>query len=134
MSDENLRNPFVVQCKSCKKILTDSFSLISYKHGYLIQAFSTIKSIKDSHMGSEIFSNCLIETLACECGQKLGVYMVSSSDEWNGFAGMYCMHKENLISYALGNAVCQDKTQAEIIEDIDKLKNVVSKIYKKVYQ
>lgn len=76
----------------------------------------------------------MIQDVRCPCKNDVGVYLVSASDEWNGNAGMYCFDKDSVVSYVLGNAVSREKGLSEVIEDVEKLKNVVAKIYKKVYQ
>lgn len=135
MSEDNLRNPFVLFCKHCNHILTDSFSLQDYRNGYLIHSFSSVKEDTRIQSGKEsFFENCLIQKVKCACEKPVGVYLCSTNDEFNGFASMYAFEKAAVKSYMLGSCVSKEKGLSEIIEDVEKLKTVVSKIYKKVYQ
>lgn len=134
MSEDNLRNPFVVFCNKCSKILTDSFSLNDYKNGYLIHSFSTAKEDSRVEVGKEEFQNCLIQKVKCGCGNCVGIFLSSAGGDFNGYANCYGFDKGKVNSYMLGSVVNKEKGLAEIIEDVDKLKSVVAKIYKKVYQ
>lgn len=135
MSEDNLRNPFVLFCKECNHILSDSFSLQDYRNGYLLHSFSTVKEDTRIQSGKEdFFENCLIQKIKCVCNAHVGVYLCSASEEYNGLASMYAFDKSAVKSYMLGSCVNKEKGLCEIIEDVEKLKTVVSKIYKKVYQ
>lgn len=135
MAEDNLRNPFILSCKQCNYILTDSFSLQDYRKGYLIHTFSTVKEESRIQSGKEnFFEKCLIQRVKCECGSFVGVFLSSASEEFNGFASMYAFDKSAVKSYMLGSCVNKERGLSEIIEDVEKLKTVVSKIYKKVYQ
>ncbi|ELA41139.1 uncharacterized protein VICG_01838 [Vittaforma corneae ATCC 50505] len=134
MSEDNLRNPFVVFCKKCNKILTDSFTLNDYRNGYLVHSFSTVKEESRIEVGKDIFQNCLIQKIACACGNDTGVFLASVSGEFNGHANCYAFDKNQVNSYVLGSAVSKEKGLSEVMEDVEKLKSVVAKIYKKVYQ
>lgn len=134
MSEENLRNPFVVFCKKCNKILTDSFTLNDYKNGYLIHSFSTIKENTRIEIGKDVFENCLIQKIRCPCDNEVGFFLASAGGDFNGNASCYAFNKESVNSYMLGSAVGREKGLAEVMDDVEKLKTVVAKIYKKVYQ
>lgn len=137
MSSENLRNPFVVQCIACKTVISDSFSLQDMKHNYLIHSFCTLNLPEDnvaSMSQDASFKNCIVSDLHCKCGQKVGKRLLSTSLEWNGYAGMYVLEKDSITSYVLGGSSTWEVTLPEISEDVEKLKSVVTKIYKKVYQ
>lgn len=134
MSEEGLRNPFVIQCKSCKKILSDSFTLQNIQDNYLIHTYSTVSAVEKSIPGTGIFAGCNLTQCKCTCGFDVGFFLVSVSDSWNGYAGMYCFNKDSITSYLLGNVVYKEKGMSELVEDVERLKNVVAKIYKKVYQ
>lgn len=134
MTEEGLRNPFVLQCKECKKIISDSFSLQTIQDGFLVHTYSTVPAGTPSIQGTGIFSDSLVNLCNCECGCEIGYYLVSASDSWNGYSGMYCFRKSSVTSYLLGNVVYKEKGMCELIEDVERLKNVVAKIYKKVYQ
>lgn len=134
MSEDNLRNPFVVFCKKCNRILTDSFTLNDYKCGYLIHSFSTAKEEARIEVGKDIFQNCLIQKVKCACDSSVGVFLASVSGEFNGHANCYAFDKGQVNSYMLGSAVGKEKGLSEVVEDVEKLKSVVAKIYKKVYQ
>ena len=136
MTEDSLRNPFVVFCKECNAILTDSFSLQDYREEYLIHNFSTLKedtkiiSCKDETP----FEGCLIQNLKCTCNKPVGAFLTAVTEDFNGCASMYAFNKAAVKSYMLGSCVNKEKGLCEIIEDVEKLKTVVSKIYKKVYQ
>lgn len=133
--EDQLRNPFVVFCGKCNKILTDSFSLLDYKHSYLVHTFSSVKEEAEScYVDNAIFQNCITKNVKCTCGSHVGVYLSSANEEFNGMSGTYLFDKNSVKSYLLGNSVHKEKGLSEIIEDIEKLKSVVAKIYKKVYQ
>lgn len=134
MSEDGLRNPFVIQCKDCRKILADSFTLQTMKHSYLIHTYSTVGPEGAPRPGVEAFDRCLVQDVVCVCSARVGVFIVSSSAEWNGNAEMYAFSRDAVTSYVLGNSVSKEKGICELIEDVEKLKNVVAKIYKKVYQ
>lgn len=134
MSEENLRNPFVVFCKDCKKILSDSFSLNDYKNDYLIHSFSTVKEDTRISIGKEVFQNCLIQKVKCDCGNDVGVFLSSCGGDFNGNAGCYAFSKNSVCSYMLGSSIGKERGLGEVIEDVEKLKSVVAKMYKKIFQ
>lgn len=135
MSEDSLRNPFVLQCKACGNILTDSFSLLDYRNGYLIHSFSTAKEETRIQSGREgPFEKCLVQKVKCLCNTPVGVFLSSTSEEFNGLSSTYAFDKAASKSYQLGSCVSKEKGLCEIVEDVEKLKTVVSKIYKKVYQ
>ncbi|KAI5176274.1 hypothetical protein PAEPH01_2266 [Pancytospora epiphaga] len=134
MGEAELRNPFVVQCKECNRILSDSFTLQSVKHGYLIHTHAMVQPVGDVALGDGLFENCMLRDVKCRCGVDVGRFLVSVSNEWNGYAEMYGFDKEKIISYVLGNESYREKGVYEMADDIEKLKVVMSKIYRKVYQ
>jgi len=134
MRDGELRNPFVVQCRECKKIITDSFTLQTMKHGHLVHTFSTLSPCEPVHAGSGIFENCTLQDLLCQCTTRVGVLIVSAGGDWNGCAEMYAFPKEHITSYVLGNTVFREKGIGELAEDVEKLKSVVARMYRKIYQ
>ena len=149
MSEDNFKNPFVLQCKDCNNILTDSFSLQDYKNGYLIHTFSTIKEDKEEDRKDKennrkdkennerngiLFKDCSIKSLKCTCNAHVGVFLSSVSSEFNGMASMYAFDKLSVKSYMLGSCVSKEKGLCELIDDVERLKSVVSQIYKRVYQ
>ncbi|KAI5151143.1 hypothetical protein ENBRE01_1926 [Enteropsectra breve] len=134
MGDSGLRNPFVIQCGECRKILTDSFTLHTIKNGHLVHSFSTVQEERERTVGIDAFDGCMVQDLKCTCGAVVGCYLLSVSEEWNGYAGMYAFRKEGVTSYMLGSVLSKEKCLYEVIDDVEKLKSVVSKIYKKVYQ
>lgn len=134
MSEDNLRNPFVVLCTKCSKILTDSFTLLDYRNGNLIHTFSTVKEQSRVEIGDEnAFKNCMIQKVVCTCHSTVGYFLASASGDYNGYAGSYAFNKNAVCSYTLGNSVTKEKGLYELAEDIEKLKSVVTKIYRKVY-
>lgn len=134
MVEDNLRNPFVVFCKNCSRILSDSFTLNDYRSGHLVHGFSTVKQDTRIEMGKGEFEKCLVQCVNCSCGKKVGVFLESTSEEFNGHAGCYAFDRESIGSYMLGSAIGKEKGLSEVMEDVEKLKSVVAKIYKKVYQ
>jgi len=134
MSEDNLRNPFVVSCKKCNKILTDSFTLSDYRSGHLIHSFSTVKEDSKIETGKGEFEGCLVQRVACTCGKSIGVLLTSAGEGFNGHAGCYAFVKDEVRTYMLGSVIGKEKGLIEVMEDVEKLKSVVSKIYKKVYQ
>ncbi len=137
MPSENLRNPFIIQCSNCKTILSDSFSLQSMKHDHLIHSYFAIEEPSpENQYLSKIspFENCVLNDIYCVCGNYIGKKLISSSAEWNGFAGMFAFEKNAIISYVLGGSSYNEITLSELYEDVEKLKCVITKIYKKVYQ
>lgn len=133
MSEEALRNPFVIFCNKCNKILSDSFTLLDYKNNSLIHTFSTVKEEEKVEEGQNSFINCLVQNIVCPCGNKVGFYVKSASGEYNGYSETYAFLKDKINSYGLGSSVNREKTLVELSEDVEKLKNVVSKIYKKIF-
>lgn len=132
-----LKNPFVVQCKACKEVLADSFALLALRDSLLIfnrVASHIEKEDEESKAGADIFTDCVLKSLHCHCGAEIGFRMISSNVEWNGHAGHVFLKREALRSYVLGGGVCQEKSLFELIDDVEKLKCVVSKMYKKVFQ
>lgn len=135
MTDEGLRNPFVLQCAKCSKILTDSFSLHTVQDSYLVHSFSNVTEVGKECQGENTFKGCTIQPVSCGgCKTPVGVFLISVTGSWNGYAGMFCFEKEKVTSYMLGNTVYKEKSMMEIAEDVEKLKGVVAKIYKKIYQ
>lgn len=134
MTEENLRNPFVIACKDCKKILSDSFSLSDYKNDHLIHSFSTVKEKARIFVGSGIFQNCLIQKVECDCGKEVGVFLSSAGGDFNGNAGCYAFEKDSVFSYQLGSVIVKERGLSEVIEDVEKLKSVVAKMYKRIFQ
>lgn len=134
MTEDALRNPFVVFCNKCNRILTDSFTLNDYKGSHLIHSFSTVKEASRIEIGKDTFENCLVQQLSCECGNILGVFLASAGGDFNGHAGCYAFNRESVKTYMLGSAVSRERSLAEVLEDVEKLKSVVAKIYKRVYQ
>lgn len=134
MQDAGLRNPFIVQCRGCRKVLTDSFTLQTMRHAHLIHTFSTVGPCAAAHAGCGAFESCTVQDVLCQCAAHVGFFIVSASAEWNGLAEMFAFTKEQVTSYVLGNTVSREKGIGELIEDVEKLKSVVAKIYKKVYQ
>jgi hypothetical protein len=133
MADDNLRNPFVVFCSKCSKILTDSFTLFDFKNGHMIHSFCTVREETKVEMGRESFANCMVQRVRCLCSNSIGHFLTSVSGDYNGYAGMYAFDKNSVRSYALGSTVSREKGLHEIAEDVERLKSVVAKIYKKVY-
>lgn len=133
MADDNLRNPFVVFCSRCSKILTDSFTLFDFKNGYMIHSFCTVKEGAKTEMGRGSFTNCMVQEVKCPCSNGVGYFLTSTSGDYNGYAGMYAFDKNSVRSYTLGSTISREKGLHEIAEDVEKLKSVVAKIYKKIY-
>lgn len=133
MAEETLKNPFVVFCGKCKHILTDSFTLFDFKNNHLIHSFCTVKQETKIENGEDSFKNSIVQRIKCSCGNCVGFYLTSVSEEYNGYAGMYAFDKDAVASYALGSCINREKGLHEIAEDVEKLKNVVAKIYKKIY-
>lgn len=132
MSD-NLQNPFVVFCSSCRRILSDSFSLQDLKHDFLIHGYCTVQPSEASYSGKDLFENCLVKDVICPCSANIGFYIVSASVLFNGYSEMFALSKSAVNSYALGSSVLKEKGLLEISEDVEKLKSLVTKIYKKIY-
>lgn len=133
MSDDSLRNPFVVFCSKCGKILTDSFTLFDFKNGYMVHSFCTVKEEARVEMGRESFTNCMVQKVRCLCSSSVGYFLTSVSGDYNGYACMYAFDKNSVRSYTLGSTVSRERGLHEIAEDVEKLKSVVAKIYKKIY-
>lgn len=133
MEDGSLRNPFVVFCSRCSKILTDSFTLFDFKNGHLIHSFCTVKEETDVEMGKDSFGNCMLQRVTCVCLNNVGYFLTSTSGDYNGYAGMYAFDRGSVRSYTLGSVVSKERGLHEIAEDVERLKSVVAKIYKKVY-
>lgn len=131
---EKLQNPFVVQCAGCRKIVADSFTLQTVRDGFLVHSHSTLSATGQPCPGKVPFDDCLVDEIGCACGSPLGFLLVSASAEWNGCAGMYAFDRDRVASYTLGNSLSMAKTAGELTEDIERLKSVVVKIYKKVFQ
>ncbi|KAI4292698.1 hypothetical protein PAPHI01_2427 [Pancytospora philotis] len=134
MSDGGLRNPFVVQCRSCRSILSDSFTLHTLKHGFLVHAHGTLQPAAGVYAGGGLFSKCQLQDLVCACGARTGHFIASGGGEWNGCAEMYAFDKNRITSYVLGTEAATEKSLYEVVDDVEKLKTVVAKLYKKVYQ
>ncbi len=133
MPEDNLGNPFVVFCNKCNKILTDSFTLFDYRNDCLIHNFSTVKEESSVKNGEGSFENCLVQNVKCSCSNNVGYFIKSASGNYNGYSEMYAFFKDSVNTYALGSSISREKSLTELSEDVEKLKNIVSKMYKKIF-
>jgi len=134
MPEDTLQNPFVLQCKKCNQVLTDSFTLQTIVYGHFVHTFSALSPPAEPVPGADEFVDCLVSPLVCACGCAVGKMINSANEDWNGCAGMFAFDKNEVAMYTLGQATPQETSIFQLVEDVEKLKSIVAKMYKKVYQ
>jgi hypothetical protein len=136
MAQEELRNPFVMQCKACNTVVGDSFSLKDFKHGMLV--LSTVSSttiVEDKKILSDgaFDSNCWFCTIKCRCQKAIGRKYVTVNVACGGFAGTYCIDQDSVYTYALGTASTpREFTLAEAADEIERLQRFCVYLYKRI--
>ncbi|EOB11328.1 hypothetical protein NBO_1288g0005 [Nosema bombycis CQ1] len=127
----SLRNPFVLQCKSCNSIVCDSFSLLDYKNSSLI--FNSIASTVTLDSSKHTDSDTVYSFIRCKCSNTIGKRYYTTNADMNGYSGMYFISKESVFSYMLGgNSEFKSVTLYEIAEDVEKLQKLCLFLYKKI--
>ncbi|ORD95902.1 hypothetical protein HERIO_2117 [Hepatospora eriocheir] len=133
--------PFVIFCKKCKDIICDSFNLITLNKEYMIfDQLSVVLRVNNENAIKtplnniqEILIDCKYDNLYCSCNNYIGIKMISANKHFNGYSDHYLIFNDYIKSYGLGkNHNVGVKTHQEIVEDIEKLKLVVSDLFKTI--
>ncbi|KAM0686826.1 hypothetical protein COBT_001945 [Conglomerata obtusa] len=136
MTLENLHNPFIVQCKSCNIIISDSFALVDYKHNHLI--FTTINNDvttkKLRHTSKKNFDiHCSYSDVHCKCEKNIGKFYYTVNRECSTFVGRYCVNREEVKSYVLGSVVNgKEMGISDLCEEVEKLQRFCVYLHKKI--
>lgn len=131
MTQQILRNPFVVQCKACNSTICDSFSLLDYRNDLLI--FSSAASTVTIDPSKHTDADTVYSIIRCRCSNMVGRRYYTTNVEMNGYSGMYFINKESVYSYMLGgNIGCKNVTLYDVAEDVEKLQKLCLYLYKKI--
>ncbi|TBT97346.1 kinetochore protein Mis18 [Hamiltosporidium tvaerminnensis] len=131
------QNPFVIQCKSCKTILGDSFTLLNYKNNTLI--FSTLATTTNI-LPTNIVSNntldkdCTYNIIQCSlCNSFIGKKYIVVNFIYKEYLNRYCIEKDKIYSYQLGCEKPIDEIGvSELSEEISKLQKFCVYLFKKI--
>ncbi|KAL6121040.1 hypothetical protein NUSPORA_02109 [Nucleospora cyclopteri] len=134
-----INNPFVIQCPTCNLILADSFSLVNIEDGILFFKEKSDKLlIEENTSNNNIITNLLnnphlspstFHILKCTCSSLVGISLHSAPKKYNGCSGTFCFIEERMKMYQLGSSTVIYRTLSDINEDVERLKEVISKIY-----
>lgn len=133
---EELQNPFVIQCRECRRILGDSFSLVAFQQNCLV--LSSVSS-------SVITKECKIESTephdlkchyvvaCCKCSKPVGKKYLTVNDAMKECIGRYCISREAVTSYMLGTeSAPEDVSLSTLAEEVSKLQRFCVSLYKKL--
>lgn len=133
---EELQNPFVIQCKDCRRILGDSFSLVSFKENSLVlSAVSSSVYTKDKKIEStQPFDlKCQYVLVCCKCSKVVGRKYLTVNDTMKDCIGRFCLDRSFVSSFMLGcEAVPEDITLSGLAEEVAKIQKFCVTLYKKL--
>lgn len=131
-----MKNPFIIQCKLCKLIIADSFTLIDYKHNHLI--FTKISSIcntsikKQENTNKNDFDyNCQYNLITCDCKNIVGKKYVTVNRECMMFVDKYAIDREQVISYELSGSIDGSKCLGDLGLEVERIKKFCVYLYNK---
>ncbi|EJW05361.1 hypothetical protein EDEG_00587 [Edhazardia aedis USNM 41457] len=138
MTSAELKNPFVLQCKTCLAILADSFSLQNYNEKYIVfkNSSSLLKIQPQKHISTKNFDkDCQYSYLQCQCNKIVGKLYFTVNKDCHTYLNNFCFENECVVSYMLGVDVSPSlKNLSDVAEDIDKLKRFCEYLYRKTNQ
>lgn len=133
---EDLQNPFVIQCKDCRRILGDSFSLISFKENCLV--LSTVSSsvyTKEKKIEStQPFDlKCHYVLVYCKCSKIVGRKYLTVNETMKDCIERYCIDRNFVSSFMLGcEAVPGEISLSGLAEEVSKVQRFCVTLYKKL--
>lgn len=128
MPDE-LQNPFVVQCKDCRRVLADSFSLVAFVSDFLV--FGAAAPSLCARDTAESDGACVFVPLHCACAQRVGRKYLTATDGVR--VNKFCLSRDAVSSFLLGAHVpASEVSIATLAEEVAKLQRFCVTLYKKV--
>lgn len=132
MNDENLQNPFVIQCNNCNAIIADSFSLLDYKDDKYFFTNINIGDLGEKKTSTNEYDNeCTYQIARCSCSFVVGKKYLTVNENLGGLAGKYSVDVNKVSCYGLGNAVSDNITMTEIIHEIRRLQRMCVYLYRR---
>lgn len=133
---EELQNPFVIQCKDCRRILADSFSLIAFKNNYLILSnvsSSVYTNEKKVESTTSYDAKCHYLLIYCECSKAVGKKYITVNEAMKDCIDKYCVNREFVYSFLLGaETPKQEITLSALAEEVTKLQRFCITLYKRI--
>merc|ERR1711890_141486 len=130
MGMQQLDYPFTIQCKSCKSILSDSFSLNDYKFKILflnnIKGFSL--SSKKEKSSSILDKDSIFKYILCNCTKRIGKFYLKACNSLKEYENIYCINVEDVIIYKLGEGK-KLLSIVELSDEVNKLQKFCVSLY-----
>lgn len=132
MTDENLQNPFVLQCQNCNTIIADSFALVDYKDNkyFVGTMYSTLPGKKKTSTDDFDFE-CTYQTVLCKCSFIVGKKYLTVNEGLSRYAGKYAIDVDKVSCYGLGSTEIENVTMGEVVNEIRRLQRMCVFLYKR---